>query len=239
MPAERFYIQGSTLIIDEIFSLEKEEFHHLAHVMRGKVGDKVELINGLGSLAQAVVLSIEKHKAFLKIESVFQEKPPSYQLILAQALPRLPKLEFIIEKSVELGVTDLWLLPGILSEKKDFSENQIERIHHITLSALKQCGRLFIPNIIFKPSLLNWNSEEVPANSFFGDTEPNAPHFLNKLLSKASSPLLIVIGPEKGFHEKEALYMKDHLHMKGVKLHHNILRAETAAIHSVSLASSF
>ncbi len=239
MPAERFYIKDPSFSIKKLITLEKEEFHHLFNVMRLKVGEIVDLIDGKGSVASARIQSIGKHSASLQIQSIHKETTPSYRLILAQAIPRLSNLEYIIEKGVELGVTDLWLFPGTLSEKKELSPSQIERIHHITLSAIKQCGRLFLPNIIFRPSLLSWSPEELPSDSFFGDTRPSAPLFLNSLLSLSSSSLLFAIGPEKGFQEQEVIYMENTLSMKGVKLHQNILRAETAAVHSLSLSSAF
>lgn len=238
MPAERFFT-SDPLLENTVASLQDEEFHHLIHVMRGKIGQEVELINGKGALAKATLKSIQKHTASLLIESVYEEKEPPHQLILAQALPRLPKLEYIIEKSVELGVTDLWLFPGTLSEKKEFSENQMDRIHHICLSAVKQCGRLFMPRISFKPSILTWSLNDLPSERYFGDTRSGAPTLLDSLKANPFNSFLIAIGPEKGFHEKETLHMEKTLLFKGVKLHPNILRAETAAIHALSLSSAF
>ncbi len=239
MPAERFFIKDPSFSVNKCLTLEGDEFHHLVHVMRLRVGETAELINGMGYLAEVTVKSIAKHSAELQITSVHTEKPPEYQLILAEALPRFTKLEYVIEKSVELGVTDLWLFPGKLSEKKDLSPTQMERIHHITLSAMKQCGRLFMPKIQFLPSLLEWKKENMPALGFFGDTDPASPPFLKALQSLDSSSLMIVIGPEKGFHKDEVAYMEKTLQLKGVGLHKNILRTETAAIHAMSLASSF
>lgn len=239
MPAERFFIQDSSFFINKGVLLEGDEFHHLVHVMRLRVGETAELINGMGSLAEATVKAIGKHSAKLQITSVHTEKPPKYRLILAEALPRFTKLEYVIEKSVELGVTDLWLFPGKLSEKKNLSLTQVERILHITLSAIKQCGRLLIPKIQILPSILEWKQENIPPAAFFGDTDPSAPSFLKALQSLDSSSLLIAIGPEKGFHEDEVIYMEKTLSIKGVSLHKNILRTETAAIHALSLASAF
>ncbi len=239
MPAERFYLKDPSFTLNTTVTLEGDEFHHLAHVMRLRVGETAELINGMGSLAGATLQSIGKHSATLQINSVHKEEPPAYQLILAQALPRLPKLEYILEKSVELGVTDLWLFPGILSEKKDLSSTQLQRIHHIILSAMKQCGRLYLPNLQILPSITGWTAKDIPSLAFFGSTDPAAPKFIDDLLKISSSSLLMAIGPEKGFEKQEILYMEKTLHLKGVNIHKNILRAETAATHALSLASAF
>lgn len=235
MPDNRFYIQIQDFDPDQSLFLEKEEFHHLAHVMRLKTGETVELINGTGSLAEATITSLDKHRASLRITSIEKKEQSSHRLILAQALPRLPRLEYIIEKSVELGVTELWLFPGIFSEKKDISSAGMERLNHIVLSAIKQCGRLYMPKILLLPPLLKWTSKETPSNAFFGDTRSTAHPFPN---SVPNNSFLIVIGPEKGLHKKEVLYLETDLCMTGIKLHENILRTDTAAICALSLASS-
>lgn len=234
MPDNRFYIQVPFFDKNEPLFLEKEEFHHLAHVMRLKAGETIELINGMGSLAEAEITSLDKHRASLCVTSIQTDITPSHRLVLAQALPRLPRLEYIIEKSVELGVTELWLFPGTFSEKKEVSPSGLERLHHIALSAMKQCGRLFMPKIILLPPLFKWTSENIPTNAFFGDTRQSAISFPNSLNSDS---FLIVIGPEKGLQEKEVLHLEKNLHMKGIKLHNNILRTDTAAICALSLAS--
>lgn len=239
MPAERFYLKNSVFIQDAVITMQDDEFHHLSHVMRLKEGETVELINGLGELAEASIESIEKKKATLCVLSIYKEHPPSSKLFLAQALPRMPRLEYILEKSVELGVTDLWLFPGDLSEKKDLSPSNLDRIHHIIVSAMKQCGRLFIPTLTILPPLLKWEAAKLPPHCFFGDTNPLAPPFYSLLESPpVKNSILIAIGPEKGFQEKELLFMKNSLSMQGVKLHQNILRTDTAAIASLALAST-
>ena len=86
-------------------------------MIRARKGDKVELVNGRGALAQAVVTTLEKEKAPLQIEST-TEKPRGAEIILAQALPRFSHLDWIIEKGTELGASLFWLFPGVLSEKK-------------------------------------------------------------------------------------------------------------------------
>lgn len=238
MPVERFYI-NEPLEKNRTIFLKKEEFHHLSHVIRLKSGEQVEIINGNGVLAQGEIASIERSQAAITISSIREEAPTTSEIILAQALPRQPRLEYILEKSVEIGVTKLWLFPGMLSEKKEFSPSQIERIHHIIISAAKQCGRLYLPTVILSPPLLSWQSNSLPKSSFFGDTRLNKTPFLEILLAQKEKSILIAIGPEKGFHEKETTWMEENLGMRGVHLHPNILRTDTAAIYSLSLASAF
>ncbi len=239
MPIERFYINTPLEKNDTVF-LKNEEFHHLAHVVRLKKGEIIELINGKGILAQSIIESLENKQAVLSILSIEKKTKPTYELILAQATPRQPRLEYILEKSVELGVTKIWLFPGMLSEKKEFSSSQIDRINHIIISAAKQCGRLHLPELTFYSPLLSWTPPSSEITCFFGDTKaPSSNSFLLHMQKKVENSILIAIGPEKGFHIKETVHMRDSLGMNGVFLHSNILRTDTAAIFSLSIASAF
>ena len=95
---------------------------------------------------------------------------------------------------------------------------------------MKQCGRLYLPQIEMKPSLKKW--QELPFPILFGDTRPQA----SPLELPLSKPCILLIGPEPGLSEDETLVLETKLHAKGVKLHHNTLRTETAAIAFLSLA---
>lgn len=116
MPAERYFLDAPFVRGQEIL-MEDEEMHHLIRVMRTEIGEEVELINGRGELAQAKLTSVGKRSANLLVQEVISESEPP-RLILAQALPRLNRLETIIEKGTELNVTEFWLFPGQFSEKK-------------------------------------------------------------------------------------------------------------------------
>ena len=102
MPAERYYFKGE-LPLHQSISLKEGEFHHLTRVMRTHIGDFVEVINGEGSLAQAEVLQIEKKEAILFIRELSFEPKDNFEIILAQAIPRPNRLDFILEKGTKWG----------------------------------------------------------------------------------------------------------------------------------------
>lgn len=228
MPSDRFFINLSLESNQEVI-LRESEFHHL-QVMRIKEEEQIELVNGLGCLAQARIQKIEKKQAFLHVTGIYKQEIPLQEVILAQAIPRLNRLDFIIEKGTELGVTKFLLFPGALSERKNLTDHQIERMHQVTIAAMKQCGRLFLPKIEFKPPLEKW--DKLQWASYFGDVSENAPLFRD--IFKHHESVLFFIGPESGFSERERdLLLK--LEAKGVKLHENILRTDTAALVALSL----
>ncbi len=213
MPAERFYIDAP---LTGHLTLDGPELHHLAHVMRIRTGEEIELVNGRGSLAIAKVVAIAKHEATLQVLSASQSPVPEPRILLAIPLMRPSKLEFVIEKCTELGADAFYLYPAAHSEKEDLSPHQLERLHHIAIAAMKQCGRLDLPPI----HNTEWDQLfQIPAPLFFGDTRPNA----QRLSAERG---LIITGPERGFSEKELMQLEQK--GTGVTLHRNILRAETA-----------
>ncbi|MCB1180396.1 MAG: 16S rRNA (uracil(1498)-N(3))-methyltransferase [Chlamydiia bacterium] len=231
MPDKRFYtharlIEGSTIL------LNRGEHHHLVHVMRQKVGKDVEIVNGEGLLVLAKITKISKQETSLVVGSLLQKedqlKPP---LIISQAIPRLNRLDTILEKGTELGMDEIWLFPGEKSERTTLSANQMERLEGIAIAAMKQCGRLHLPKIILKPPLLKQLS--LPCPAYFGDTDRMAPRF-SSLFENNLNGTLFYIGPEGGFSHSE----KDHLQKLGalgVSLHSNILRTDTASLVALSI----
>ncbi len=209
MPADRFFLPQP---LQSPLFLEGKELHHLAHVMRARIGETLEIVNGQGELATAELVSLDKKKAELKIISHKKASPPQQKLILAQAYTR--HLDWIIEKGTELGADEFWLFPGDQSEKK---VPQLPRLETLAIQALKQCGRLFLPKIVSKPSLPQFSG-----SVFYGD-----PH-ASPLKGPFSTTIIFIIGPEKGFSPRELDYLAKN--GQGVSLHENILRAETAAI---------
>ncbi|MBS3903818.1 MAG: 16S rRNA (uracil(1498)-N(3))-methyltransferase [Simkania sp.] len=231
MPAERFFThlpftQGATIF------LEGTEAFHLVRVMRARVGDEIELVNGKGQLAQATLKAILKEHAELTLGSIHQAPMATPSFILCIALPRFPRLEWIIEKGTELGADAFYLFPGELSEKTTLSTQQVKRLHLLSIAALKQCGRLDLPEVVLKPPLSQW--DQPPGVLLFGDTCPGAP-----LLSAIKEhPVLFFSGPEAGFSSKE-LRLFAHWQAQGVSLHRNILRADTAPIAAAAILSTY
>lgn len=236
MPSNRYFCpsvfhKGETLI------LENEEFTHLSRVMRKKSGDIVELVNGKGNLAFAEVVHIKKDQAELICTSIQVAHNKEPEIILALSIPKLNRLEFILEKGTELGCTSFWLFPAEHSEKEHFTQNQQKRMHNILIAAMKQCGRLFLPTIQVLPELKAWDRPS--GTLLFGDTKEGAQTLLSYCQgNKLVRPVIFFVGPEAGFTPAEVTLLEGKLGAKGVNLHPNILRVDTAALCALSLISS-
>lgn len=229
MPADRYYLNAFFEEGAEAF-LDEHEKRHLFTVMRGAVGDEIELVNGRGQWAKAIVTRFDKKTATVSIRNVLTEPSPSFRIILCQAIPRMNRLDTILEKGTEIGMHEIWLFPGEKGERETLSDSQKRRLEAITVSALKQCGRLDLPKIFYKPLLTQWDL--IPYPAYFGDTSKAAPSFSKTV--KKENGICIFIGSEAGFSENELNFF----HQKGVvglKLNPNILRTDTAALVALSL----
>lgn len=223
MPHNRFFVD-SPFHAKERLEL-REEARHLK-VMRIRPGEEIELVNGRNQLAKARLIDAQTAE-ILSIEN----KSPPFPIILCQAIPRLNRLDTIVEKGTELGMTELWLFPGKLSEKKNIP---LDRTQKIAISAMKQCGRLDLPLIKPAPPISQW--DPLPHPAYFGDVSETAPPFLS-IIQKGEG-ICFIVGPEAGFTPEEEMDLKK-MGVQGVKLHPWILRTDTAPVAALSLISAF
>ncbi len=204
------------------------EYHHLAHVMRLNLNEDVELVNGLGSLALGRITGLSNKGAQIELLGVEEKDEPMPRILLAVPLMRSSKLEWVVEKGTELGAAGFLFYAAKYSEKGDFSERQLERFHLLTIAALKQSGRLYLPWIEVLPDMESLFVKE--AIFLFGDLSARA---LIHPMSLKSEQIVFISGPEKGFSEEEFTLLEKK--SKGVRLNPYILRAETAPIAAASI----
>lgn len=232
MPVDRFFLEDPLNENTQVV-LEDQELHHLSHVTRARVGDSIELINGNGVLAVAEILDLKKREAVLTVLSKEVKPPSSFQVVIAQAIPRANRLDTIVEKGTELGMDALWLFPGNLSEKKELKDAQLGRVRKILIAATKQSGRLYLPEVKLIPPIAEWEESSLPL--YFGDLADDAPPFLNHWKQcPPTEGLIFCIGPESGLQDIEIEKLRS-LAAIGVKLHQNILRTDTAPLSALSL----
>lgn len=221
---ERFYLR-QLFQLNQLVYLKDTEHHHLK-VMRTRVGEEIELVNGEGAVAKARVESIEKEHTTLQILDVKQLGESAQKIFLGIPLMRPSKLEWVIEKGTEIGADAFYLYPADNSTQDSLSDHQIERLGNIMVSALKQSKRLYLPHLEILPHLESLLKKE--AQIYFGDTRVDAPPFV-----KSNGNTLFITGPESGFSKDEVAVLSQH--GKGVRLNSNVLRAETAPLVALSL----
>lgn len=232
MPLHRYYLDAAYNVGQEL-CLEKEEGHHLIKVVRARPGDIVEVVNGCGLLATLQLGTIDAKKAIAwgSVRSITESERPTHTIILAQAIPLLPRLETIIEKATELGADVIALFPGENSERASFTQQQWRRLRAISIAAMKQCGRLFLPDLLLWPPIAAWRQPE--ALAFFGDLDPHAPYLMEAWHPPKAS-VAFAVGPEAGFSAREEEHLRS-LSWQGVRLHSHILRTDTAPLAALAL----
>jgi 16S rRNA (uracil1498-N3)-methyltransferase len=234
MPHYRFFVDVP-LSLDTSLSIEGDEHHHMMKVMRCEEGDLIEVVNGKGFLAKALIQHLSKHHAECSIQEVLFKEKSNQRFIIAQSILKASSLELVAEKNTELGAEALWIFPAMRSEKPTLSPNQLERLHKHTLAAMKQCGRLYLPELLYFKDLVEI-LQKPSCDFLYGDVASSAPSLKACCLKKTTTTVFFV-GPESGFHEKEILMLQKR-GAKGVSLHANILRAETASIAASALLSA-
>ncbi len=229
MPHNTFYHPHPLERGSEI-SLHPDESKHLS-VMRLREGDRCFLLNGSGDKADGKILSIHGKKVSILIDSVKTFTPPLPAFHLIVAIMKIPKLEWVIEKSCELGVSSLTIFPGDFSECKEISFNKKERLNLIQIAALKQSGNPFLPKISFLSGKdeIEWSRGAI----YYGSIEESA-----QPLGFQREEFSFIVGPEKGFSKEEIAFFHKY-HIKGRKIASHILRAETAAVAICSIADYF
>jgi 16S rRNA (uracil1498-N3)-methyltransferase len=222
MPAYTFF---SSRIGDvgEILLPESEEQRHLK-VMRMRQGDQARFINGQG--VEAIASLEDPGEGVWKIlQRNASRQPPERRIMIP--FMRGAKLDWILEKVVELGVNSIQLFPA---EKSEPSEPKLERLQKIIRSAVKQCGTVWEPTLSTVGPICRWTELECPLPLFFGSLRPGSRRLPGVLLPPH---WIWCAGPEAGWAEEEERHLID-LGATAVRLCENILRAETAAISGVA-----
>ncbi len=226
---------NTDLIAGTDIDMPKEIARHLM-VLRLAIGDGLTLFNGRGGEYQATLVSIGKNSAVAHVDShqpIERELP--YRVALAQGLPEAGKMDWIVEKAVELGVTDI--LPvsaerSVVRLNGDRAEKRVERWRAIVVAAVQQCGRNTLPEILY-PMPLEQVIEDVKGTTCIMFS-PRATQTLSGW-AKQQMPhnVTILIGPEGGFSPAEEKLAVD-AGVVFLSMGDRILRTETAGIAAVS-----
>ncbi len=247
MTSKRFFIKKSDLRSATIL-LHEEEHHHLSRVARIKPEEKVWLFDEQGTSYLARVEEIRKDATRLSILEKLDKEKPKVKITLAQALIKSKKMDIIIQKSAELGITNIIpvITTRVIVKVEEKIQKKIERWNKIALEAVKQSQISFLPSILSPIPLKKLIEERHEEKKLL--LSENRGKYLRDILIRNSgselqieeppSSVLILVGPEGGWTEEEEKYILKHGY-EAVSLGRQILRAETAALCSLALISHF
>ena len=236
----RFYLPNADFSENQLTLLDAQELHHLKNVLRVKTGATIELFNGRGTSAQGILEELTLKHAKIRLTTRSMENQGTRtKIILACAIPKKAKFEYILEKTTELDVDEI--IP-VLTARTEVKLDAVraalkhKRYQAVAVNAAKQCGRAHLPVVHpiskFKDTLVMLKDvplkiipslvgERKTLNEIFDSTKPTAVCF--------------IIGPEGDFTAEEiSLSLREGF--VPASLGPNVLKVDTAAIAVVAFA---
>lgn len=224
-----------TLAVDQELSLSKELSNYVVNVLRLKDASPVVLFNGDGNEYSAELEILNKRNINVRVDSKLGISCESPLLIhLGQGISKGDRMDMVIQKSVELGVTEI---SPIITERcnvKLEDERWQKKQQHwqkIAVSACEQCGRNVVPTIHAPITLVQWLSQST--NQLRLTLNPTA----EKRLARLDVPkegIRVLIGPEGGLSDQE-IFQAAETGFNDASLGSRILRTETAALAVISI----
>lgn len=233
----RFYFP-QPLLTGAIVSLPESIVRHV-HVLRLSEGDPITLFNGEGGEYSAALIGIDKKRASAMVGAFSpREAELPFAVTLAQALPEASKMDWIIEKAVELGVATIQPLAAQRSVVKlsgDRVEKRHAHWHGIIAAASEQCGRNRLaqlePLADFKSWIAQPGFQAQPRILF----SPRATQTLSGWArNQTPQAVTLMIGPEGGFAEQEEQFSLAQGALL-LSLGERVLRTETAGIAALAV----
>ncbi len=223
--------------------LDASQTHHLAHVLRLNPGDLVELFNGRGKTAEAVIDSITKKGAFLNLREIQIHPAPPFRIILAVSMAKSQRFDFLVEKCTEIGADHIAAVQFERTVKMG-KDTSIGRYEKISISAAKQSGRVFLPElsgpVSFDNAIQKLQKDYPKALWIYGENE-SLSHPVQSMLAEriaSNREVIAVIGPEGGMTETEKKILQD-LGALDLCISSHVLRIETAAVAFCAVLSAF
>lgn len=233
MRAPRIY-HPQPLSVTESLALSDEAANHVARVLRMQPGQRLYLFDGSNYVFDAEIVQADKKQVNVRIIDCQPDSRESpLNLHLGQVISRGEKMEFTIQKSVELGVN---AIAPLISERcgvrleKERLEKKVQQWRKIVIAACEQCGRNRIPEIYDVETLESWCAQ--PGDGLKLNLHPRARQSINTL-SQPISDIRLLIGPEGGLSQDE-IDMTARYGFTDILLGPRVLRTETAALTAIA-----
>lgn len=198
-------------------------------VLRLMSGVEIQLVDGKGNLYHARITSPHSHKCAFDILTSTVVPKGNFSIHLAIAPTKnADRLEWMVEKCVEIGIEKISFLLCKTSERKSIN---MERLEKIAVSAMKQSQQTWLPEIVQMTSLQTFLKERPETQKFIAHVDDQNPNLLQHLASPRSD-YVILVGPEGDF-TKEEIEMASSQGFRKVSLGPTRLRTETAGLVAV------
>lgn len=228
------------MIYGDIVRFPEAEAHHASRVVRHRSGDVVRVVDGTGRAFLVHLDSVDDGDVRGRIiETTLEENEPDYRLTLAVGLMKQrARVETMVEKAVELGVSRIVPIVSSRVEKTSF---RLDRYEKIVLAALKQSGRSRLTEIsepvAIDEYLRSASASASASTRLICHEKAQDEPFIMELLTEASNAIDILIGPEGGFDEREVASAVS-ASFQVVHLGCRRLRAETSALFAAACTAA-
>lgn len=224
---------GKEIFLPEITS------NHLVRVLRLELGDSFHLFNGDGYEYLAKLTSIEKKHSkalIISVQSTNTESP--LKIHLFQSIARGEKMDLILQKATELGVTAFTPMVSDRTEVKLDNERSEKKLNHwqgVIRSACEQSGRSIVPTLNLPIGIKHLSVNHHSAQAYY--LEPKAELRIKSLHINCDEEIILAIGPEGGFTERD-IELLQIARFQGINAGPRILRTETAGIAFIAALQS-
>ena len=230
----RIFLLKSALL-EHPLVIRDEKAHYLSSVLRCKTGDRIVVTDESGCSYSAQILAASKKEVTIEVVGEYIMNTESdLDIVLVQGLLKGEKMDVVIQKATELGVTAI--VPAITERSQLRETRKHLRWKKIAEEASRQSGRSRIPEISetcpFKDIFNTPGLTSGKGILFWEQGGEKLSHVITEL--SHTDKIFLLIGPEGGFSEKEALFASEKGFLTAT-LGSRILRAETASITAVSI----
>lgn len=220
---------GKTLILSK--TSYPEQYHQISKVLKLKAGEQITLLNNSREkfIYEINQVNIDKKEIYLRLQKTENENDQSVRINLFIAIPKKDKLELIVEKCSELGVSEI--IP-IITQRTVKNQTKTERLFKISAEAVEQSHGFYMPTIHEALELKNLNLKMDGMNLIFHTQETLEMSDLKKILNNSNTDetINVFIGPEGGFSPEDLKILQELENAHFIKLGERILKTETAAI---------
>ena len=233
----RFFIEAE-LAVDTTIELTETVFHHWVKVLRAQVGEQAILFNGQGGEYLVELTEVAKKSASVVIQSFNADnRTPKFKALLGQVMSKGDRMDYAIQKAVELGVSEIQLLTSERCEmrlKYDRDQKKLDHWQGVAIAACEQCGLNIVPKILAPLSLEQWLNTDLPTTKLV--LAPNKDEV--NVLKDATPNFALLIGPEGGLSEAE-IELSNTKGFVNWCIGERVLRTETAPVVALSILNYY
>lgn len=213
--------------------LDRDQSHYLAHVLRMAEGGELLVFNGRDGEWSARVETVGKKAVRLAVGALTRPQPPLPDMVYAFAPLKVGRLDYLVQKAVEMGAG---ALQPVVTQHTQMPKPSVDKIRANVIEAAEQCGVLAVPAVCQPIKLDRMLGEwEADRRLIFCDEDASTNNPLPALQAISERKLGLLVGPEGGFSDDERRMLRALPYVTAIPLGPRILRADTAAVAALAL----